>query len=619
MLLKYLAAACLALAASPAFAAQAKQPNIVFIIADDLGVNDLACYGRNDHNTPNLDKLAKRGIRFTQAYAAQSVCSPTRAAIMSGLTPGRLHLTTFLPGRPDAVSQLLLHPEINQALPPGVTTLPQRLRQAGYVSACIGKWHLGNGKGQTPTERGFDLYHPGQALTKPSATEGGKGEYDLTAKAEAFMDENKTRPFFLYLAHNNPHIALAAKEELIAKNKAAFNPTYAAMIETLDDCVGRILTKLDALGIADNTIVVFTSDNGGVNILEGGQTPTFNRPLRAGKGFLYEGGLRIPLIIAWPEKIKEGRIEATPVISTDWTPTFLALAGAKTADRFDGVNLEGLILQGKAPPPRTLYWHQPHYMNQGSRPMGAVREGPWKLVENYEDGSCELYNLDDDIGEANDMAAKQPNRVAELRGKLEAWRRDIGAQVNRANPNYNGALGKAIYKDIDISRVPADDTAALASKRLEDWRAKTMAVLPQKKATPQNGAGAIILAAKDAKVHGGKLRFEPQPQKDTLGFWVNKDDWAEWTFTAPHKGTFDVEILQAAGKGSGGAEIEIAVAGQTLTTKVEETGNFQRFVPRTIGRVMLEADAPLTLSVRAKTKPGVAVMDLRRIVLRATP
>ena len=593
------------------------KPNIVFIMADDLGANDLACYGRKDHNTPNLDKLAKRGIRFTQAYAAQSVCSPTRAAIMTGQTPARLHLTTFLPGRPNAVSQLLLHPEINQNLPDGALTLPQRLRQAGYISACIGKWHLG-GKGQAPTDRGFDQYHPGQALTTPSATEGGKGEYDLTREAEKFIDDNKARPFFLYLCHNNPHIALAAKKELIEKNKNAFNPTYAAMIETLDDCVGRVVAKLDALGIADNTIVIFTSDNGGVNILEGGQTPTFNLPLRAGKGFLYEGGLRIPLLVAWPGKIPEGRTDATPVISTDWTPTLLALADAKAKESFDGVNLADLLLQRKALSPRPLYWHQPHYMNQGSRPMGAIREGAWKLIEHYEDGACELYNLDDDMSESVDLAAKQPARVADLRGKLEAWRRDIGAQTNRPNPNFHGALAKDIYQDVDISRMPAAATALLAGQRLEAWRAKANAVVAPKKASPA-GAGAIVLAAKDAKVHGSKLRFEPQPQKDTLGFWVNRDDWAEWTFTPPHAGSFDVQILQGAGKGSGGAEIEIAVAGQTLTTKIEETGHFQRFVPRNIGRVTLEAERPVTLSLRAKTKPGVAVMDLRQIVLRATP
>ncbi len=318
----------------PAFAAAnepadqpTRGPNIVFILADDLGIHDLACYGRKDQPTPNLDKLARQGTRFTAAYAAQSVCSPTRAAILTGKTPARLHLTTFLPGRPDAPSQLLLHPKIEPQLPLAEKTLAARLKAAGYTSACIGKWHLG-GKGFLPRDHGFDLYYPGRAKTEPSATEGGKGEYELTAQAEKFIADNKDHPFFLYLAHNNPHVPLVARPELIAKHKDAFNPVYAAMIETLDDAVGRLLAKLDALGLRENTLVVFTSDNGGLHVLELLLTPaTFNRPFRAGKGFCYEGGLRVPLIVRWPGKVKENYVEATPVISTDWTPTLLELTG----------------------------------------------------------------------------------------------------------------------------------------------------------------------------------------------------------------------------------------------------------------------------------------------------
>lgn len=610
--------ACLAvfLIAAPSFAQDAKQdakkPNIVFIIADDLGVNDLGCYGRKDHKTPNLDKLAARGVRFTTAYAAQSVCSPTRAAIMSGLTPARVKITTFLPGRGNAPSQLLRHPEIDQRIADTIVLLPQRLKAAGYRTACIGKWHLG-GKGSLPTERGFDLYHPGQATTKPSETEGGKGEYDLTLAAEKFLDDAKNGPFFLYVAHNNPHIALIAKKELVEKNKDAFNPTYAAMIETLDDCVGRLIAKLEALGIADNTLIVFTSDNGGLHVLEGGQTPTHNFPYRAGKGFLYEGGVRIPLLVCWPGKTKPDTTDKTPVISTDWTPTLLDVAGVKTKDAFDGVSLFELFTTGKSPPPRPLFWHQPHYMNQGSRPMGAVREGPWKLIEHYENGQCELFNLDADIRETTDVAAKEPGRVADLRGKLEKWRRDVGAQLNLPNPDFSGPLAKRIYLDEDVSRLPAAEKASDVSARLTPWRNAINAALDAKKSPP--GAGCVILSAKDAKVHGDKLRFEPQPQKDTLGFWVNKDDWAEWTFQVPHKGTFDIEVLQACGKGSGGAEIEFAVGGQAKMMTVEETGHFQRFIPRTIGAVALEA-GKATMTVRAKTKPGPAVMDLRRITLR---
>ncbi|HEX3314609.1 MAG TPA: sulfatase-like hydrolase/transferase, partial [Gemmataceae bacterium] len=295
-----------------------RPPNIVFIVADDLGINDLGCYGRKDQPTPNLDRLAKQGIRFTNAYTAASVCSPTRASILTGKAPARLHLTTFLPGRPDTVAQMLLQPQINQQLPAGERTIADRLKTLGYVSALIGKWHLG-GKGCLPTDRGFDLYHPGKAATVPSATEGGKGEYDLTIAAEKFLDANRNRPFFLCLAHNNPHVVLGAKAALIEKHKASFNPVYAAMVETLDDCVGRIVAKIEALGLTENTLIVFTSDNGGLHVLETPNTPaTYNRPFRAGKGFLYEGGVRVPLLVRWDGKIRPGQTIDVPVISTDW-------------------------------------------------------------------------------------------------------------------------------------------------------------------------------------------------------------------------------------------------------------------------------------------------------------
>jgi arylsulfatase A-like enzyme len=597
-----------------------RPPNIVFIMADDLGINDLSCYGRKDQPTPHLDRMAAQGMRFTSAYAAQSVCSPTRAAIMTGKTPARLHLTTFLPGRGDAVSQMLLHPDINQQLPPAATTVAQRLKHAGYVSAMIGKWHLG-GKGALPTERGFDLYHPGKALTEPSATEAGKGEYDLTVQAEKFIDANKQRPFFLYLCHNNPHVVLNARSELIEKHKNAFNPTYAAMIETLDDCVGRVLAKLDALGLGENTLVVFTSDNGGLHVLESPRTPaTHNTPFRAGKGYLYEGGVRIAAIVRWTGKVKAGQVVETPIISTDWTPTWLAAAGLASEESFDGINLLDLLTQGKAPPPRALYWHQPHYMNQGSRPMGAVREGNWKLIEHYEDGRCELFDLAKDLSETTDLAAQEPARVAELRGKLEKWRREVGAQENKANPNFNGAIAKKIYIDFDTTRLTLEDKAATMGAKLEPWRALMNDVLAGKKGKSMvpPGAGAVLLHARNAKTHGAKLRHEPQPNKDTLGYWVNKDDWAEWQFDVPRSGVFVVEVLQACGKGSGGAEIEIAVQKQKLAMTVEETGHFQRFIPRQAGVVKLEAGMA-TLTVKALTKPGPAVMDLRRIVLRSAP
>lgn len=238
------------LSAIAAFAAD-RPPNVVFILADDLGINDLHCYGRKDHHTPNLDKLAASGAKCTTAYAACSVCSPTRAALMTGKAPARLHLTTFLPGRPDTTAQKVLQPIINQQLPLEEITIAEHFKAAGYVAGCFGKWHLG-GKGFLPTDRGFEQFEAGMANTTPSATEGGKGEYALTARAIKFMTENKEKPFFLYVPHNAPHIPYKAKDELIEKNADAFEPTYAAVIESMDECVGKLLTALEDLKLAES-------------------------------------------------------------------------------------------------------------------------------------------------------------------------------------------------------------------------------------------------------------------------------------------------------------------------------------------------------------------------------
>jgi arylsulfatase A-like enzyme len=463
---------------SPAVAQGPNKPNIVFILADDLGINDLSCYGRKDQQTPNLDRLASQGMRFTAAYA-MPVCSPTRAALMTGKDPARLHLTTFLPGRADAPSQKLLHPKINMQLPAQEKTLANLLQEAGYTSACIGKWHLG-GKSFLPQDRGFDFVHTGRANTEPSASEGGKGEYDLTAQAEKFITENKDKPFFLYLPHNTPHIPLGAKPELVAKYKDSFNPVYAAMMHSMDECVARILTRLDELKLTDRTLVIFTSDNGGLHVPEGNNTPaTHNTPFRAGKGFLYEGGVRVPLIVRWPGQVPAGRVVGTPVVSMDWVPTLLEMAGGKAPASLDGVSLAGL-LRGKELAARPLFWHSPHYTNQGSRPAGAIREGDWKLIEHYEDGRLELFNLAKDPSETEDLSAREPERVREMRGKLAAWRKAIGAQENTPNPHFDPALHKKLYLDIDVSSLKPAATAAAMRPKLEAWRTEMNAVLRPK-------------------------------------------------------------------------------------------------------------------------------------------
>lgn len=460
--------------------APAQPPNIVLVLADDLGINDLGSYGRKDHHTPHLDRLAREGLRFTSFYAAQPICSPSRAALLTGKTPARLHLTTYLPGRANTRAQKVRHPEIRQALPLGELTLAEVLKAAGYATAAIGKWHLGN-RGFGPQDQGFDVAFAGHPNTTPSATEGGKGEYELESEAERFIEENQARRFFLYLAHNNPHIPLAAKPELIAKNAGAWNPLYAAVIETLDDTVGRLLAKLETLGIVDRTIVLFASDNGGLHVPEGRfDSPTHNTPFRAGKGFLHEGGLRVPLFIRWPGKVKAGVVTDAPVMNTDLLPTLLALARVPAPPRIDGQSFAPLVLGQGAPRPRPLFWHFPHYTNQGSRPAGAVRDGRWKLIAPYDGGPAELFDLYADPKEEHDLAGGQPKRIAAMTAQLVRWRKQVGAQENQPNPDVDMAAYGRLYQHTDVSRLAPAATAAETARPYAAWRAEMDAVAKAK-------------------------------------------------------------------------------------------------------------------------------------------
>ncbi len=462
----------------PAPAAQTRPPNIIFILADDLGVNDLGVYGRTEHRTPHLDRLAAEGLRFTTAYVASPICSPSRAALMSGRAPARLHLTTYIPGRPDTPSQKVLHPLMRQQLPLEETTMAERLRGAGYATAMIGKWHLG-GTGFLPGEQGFDVAYAGQATTKPSDSEGGKGEYDLTREAQRFIDANRDRPFFLYLAHNNPHIPfLSARPELVTGNKAAFQPEYAATLQTLDDSVGRLLAHLDAAGLREQTVVIFTSDNGGLHVPEGPHPRvTHNTPFRAGKGYLYEGGLRVPFIVRGPG-LAAGRIVDAPVMNTDWLPTLLDLAGAPAAANLDGVSQVQLLRTGTpASGARTFFWHIPHYTNQGSRPAGAVRDGRWKLVEHYDTGQVELFDLDNDISESRDRSKTEPGRAGALRQRLREWRTSVGAQENTPNPGADPKLYEQLYVEFDPTRFDPLRADAQAWQAVATWRQRMNAAV----------------------------------------------------------------------------------------------------------------------------------------------
>ena len=389
---------------------------------------------------------------------------------MTGRAPARLHITTFLPGRPDAATQRVLHPPIRQALPLEELTLAERLRAAGYVTGLIGKWHLG-GTGFSPRDQGFDAYYPGQATTKPSDTEGGKGEYDLTREAERFIDANHERPFFLYLAHNNPHIPYAASPKLVEANAGAFEPVYAATVQTLDDSVGRLLAHLDRSGLRERTIVIFTSDNGGLHMPEGPHPRvTHNSPFRAGKGYVYEGGLRVPLIVDGPGLAKKRVVDA-PLINTDWLPTLLDLAGVPASGEIDGLSQAKLLRSGRAPSgSRRFFWHIPHYTNQGSRPSGAMREGKWKLVERYDDGKVELFDLSADVGETRDLAASDPGRAASMRARLRQWRQSIGAQENTPNSLFDAEMFNRIYADFDSSRFDPLRADAEAWTSAAVWR-----------------------------------------------------------------------------------------------------------------------------------------------------
>jgi arylsulfatase A len=431
--------------------------NIVFILADDLGARDLGCYGNTRVATPHLDRLASEGAKFTNAYAACPVCSPTRASILTGRYPVRTGVTDWIVGRPSHEAGPLVTPRTAAELKLEEVTLPERLRERGYRSASIGKWHLG-GPGFWPTDQGFDLNVGGNQSGSPPRSgtpyfgpwdlpnlPGAAGDFltdALTQAATRFVEQNKANPFFLYLAHYTVHIPLNARERDIARHreKAAgrYHPVYAAMIESLDDSVGRILQSLDAAGLAGRTMVVFFSDNGGLRYEGQAKEPvTDNSPFRAGKGHLYEGGIREPLLVRCPGLVKPGMIIDTPVSSIDFLPTFCELASLPARD-VDGVSLLPLLRGGRLRP-RPLYWHYPHYSNQGGEPGGAVRDGDWKLIEFFTDGRRELYNLKDDPGERRNLVRRESRRADRLWTNLDRWRRRSGAILPTRNPHADPA------------------------------------------------------------------------------------------------------------------------------------------------------------------------------------
>ncbi len=471
----------------PFFFPKRKLPNFLFFLVDDLGWADLGCYGSTFCETPHTDRLAASGVRFTDAYAAAPVCSPTRASIMTGKHPARLDITDWIPGD-DPQKRKLRGPEDLDALPLNEVTIAEAMKEAGYATYFVGKWHLG-AEGHDPENQGFDTNsggtHMGQPThdyyvpyKNPKLPDGPLGEYLTDRLADetirAITDHVRKRPDQPFLAFHcfyTVHQPIQACRKHIARfrKKAAAlpkldptaarrnehdaftklrqdDPAYGSMVYSMDENLGRILDTIKRLGIGDETVIIFTSDNGGLSTMLRGQSPTSNLPLRAGKGWCYEGGIREPLIVRVPGLTRAGAVCSVPVTSTDFYPTLLDLAGLPLRPRQhrDGVSLMPLLHGESKLQHRALFWHFPHYHTSGWTPGAAVRLGKWKLIEFYELGKVELYDLLDDPGERQDLAKTFPRIVEKMRTLLRDWQRDVGAKMPQPNPNYKPEIEKKI-------------------------------------------------------------------------------------------------------------------------------------------------------------------------------
>lgn len=465
-------------------ASAAEKLNFLFILVDDLGWADLGCYGADLHETPNIDRLASQSMRFTDAYAAAPVCSPTRASIMTGKFPARLHITIWYEGALLSVlNRRMIPPTPTANLPHAEVTLAEVLKPAGYLTAHVGKWHLGDAA-HYPETQGFDINIGGtfwgapatffypyrgkwanseEVRYVPHLELGKEGEYltdRLTDEALKIMAAAKDRPFFLNLWYHTVHTPIEGKPALVAESTGKLKPGlhhrnagYAAMVRSLDENVGRLLAALDQHGIAGRTVVFLTSDNGGFINQYKQQQVTDNSPLRSGKGSLYEGGVRVPLLVRWPGVTRPATICRTPVVSPDYYPTILEMAGLKGDAQHnatvDGLSIAPLLRNPAATLKRdTLFFHYPHYY-QTTSPVSAVRAGDWKLLEYHEDNRVELYDLKNDLSEAHDLAATMPDKAEALRRQLHAWRETVGAQMPTPNPNFkpqSPATGKGKRK-----------------------------------------------------------------------------------------------------------------------------------------------------------------------------
>lgn len=457
--------------------AEARKPNIVFFLVDDLGYMDVGANNpKTFYETPNIDLLAQQGMRFTDGYAANPVCSPTRYSIMTGKYPSHARATNWFSGKREG---RYAGAPLNDFMAPEEITLAESLKRGGYRTAFLGKWHLGGQEEHAPENQGFEINMGGivngsppggyfSPYKNPKLPNGPAGEHlpgRLADEAVKVIDQFQEQPFLLYLSFYSVHTPLQGRPELIEKYKAKAaklaqqgsefadeeqawpvdqprkvrvlqqHPVYAAMVESMDSAVGKVLAKIKEAGLEEDTIVVFTADNGGLSTAEG--SPTSNLPLRGGKGWVYEGGIREAFMIKWPKAVKPGTVSNTPASSIDFHPTLLDLAGVEPAadQRMDGVSLAPVLRQTGDLNRDALFWHYPHYSNQGGFPGGAVRMGDFKLVERYEDGRVHLYNLRDDVGETKDLAQAMPEKVEAMRKRLHAWYREVDAQFLTATKN----------------------------------------------------------------------------------------------------------------------------------------------------------------------------------------
>jgi arylsulfatase A len=459
-------AACLSCGSAKNTSPIKSQYNIIVILVDDVGRNDLGCYGNRFIETPHLDAMAAEGMRFINGYAAAPLCSPSRASLITGNNPARINLTEHLHGyAPPGPHQKLITPKIESALPPQLVTIPEALKAAGYTSAHFGKWHLGGGP-SLPAQRGFDFSYGGGIQGLPDnffrpffrgqpypdlLADTKEGDYiddALTAKAIDFIGKQST-PFFVELNLYAAHVPIQGKPQLVKKYaekrrrtdfKGLPEDEYAAMVQSIDDNVGRILDFLKQKKLDNNTVVIFTSDNGGLNVQEVPAfakftPPTTNAPLRGGKGYVYEGGIKEPWIVWGPSFIKKGSVNESVITTDDVFNTCMDLAGLANRSA-DGETLLPLLKNEKQQ--RDYFLHFPHYSPQRGKPAAVIRRGNNKLIEWYEDGKLELFDLADDPGETKNIAPENAATVEELKAALDAWRKNIGAKMPLPNPAYKG-------------------------------------------------------------------------------------------------------------------------------------------------------------------------------------